>query len=185
MTTRMFQTLATSALLLGASLAVAGEAAVDSVVIAPPASLAPPETLAPAVASPRAASVVIAALQQQAEASNLGLANASLEVARSQAVLDAARARFFPELSLNARYTRADGSLCSEADYAGVKTLLDALRLMLTQRLIHVHLQFLPPLACAGRHRRELAHDAARLIAAALNVPVPLRRTGKASRPPV
>ena len=94
----------------------------------------------------------------------------------------ACEARLFP---VAIRYTRADGSLCSEADYAGVKTLLDALRLMLTQRLIHVHLQFLPPLACAGRHRRELAHDAARLIAAALNVPVPQRRTGKASRPPV
>lgn len=88
-------------------------------------------------------------------------------------------AKIFP---VTIRYTRADGSLCSEADYEGVKTMLDTLRAMLTQRMIHAHLQFLPPLECAGRHRRELANEAARLIAAALNVPAPPRRTGKASR---
>jgi outer membrane protein TolC len=65
--------------------------------------------LASGVASAAEAPDVIAALQQQAEASNLALANASLEIERSQAVLDAARARFFPEISLNARYTRASG----------------------------------------------------------------------------
>jgi hypothetical protein len=56
--------------------------------------------------------------------------------------------------------------------------------MMLTQPVIHAHLQFLPPLECDGRHRRELAHEAARMIAAALNVPAPRRRTDKASRPP-
>jgi len=90
-------------------------------------------------------------------------------------------ARLFP---LAIRYTRADGSLCSEADYEGTKTLMETLRAMLTQSVIHVHLQFLPPLVCEGRHRGELAHEAARLIAAALNVPAPRRRTGKAFRPP-
>jgi 1-acyl-sn-glycerol-3-phosphate acyltransferase len=89
-------------------------------------------------------------------------------------------ARLFP---VAVRYTRADGSLCFEADYAGAKTLVDSLRLILTQPVIHVHLQFLPPLACASRHRRELAHDAAARIAAALNLPSPQRRTRKASRP--
>ncbi|MEO7728960.1 MAG: lysophospholipid acyltransferase family protein [Burkholderiales bacterium] len=90
-------------------------------------------------------------------------------------------ARLFP---VALRYTRVDGSLCSEADYEGEKTLLESLRLMLTQPEIHVHLQFLPPLASAGRHRRELAHEAGRAIAAALNLPAPQRRTGKVSRPP-
>jgi 1-acyl-sn-glycerol-3-phosphate acyltransferase len=90
-------------------------------------------------------------------------------------------ARLFP---VAVRYTRTDGSLCSEADYEGAKTLLDTLCTILTQPVIHAHLQFLPPLACAGRHRRELAHEAARVIAAALNVPAPQRRTGKAYRPP-
>ena len=90
----------------------------------------------------------------------------------------ACNARLFP---VAIRYTRADGSLCREADYEGDKTLMDALRLMLTQPVIHGHLQFLPPLACDGTHRRELAHEAARLIAQALNVPAPQRRSGKAS----
>ncbi len=42
-------------------------------------------------------------------ADNLALANQSLETQKSLAALDAARARFFPELALNARYTRAAG----------------------------------------------------------------------------
>jgi outer membrane protein len=41
--------------------------------------------------------------------SNLALQGATLEVERSQAALDAARARFLPEASIVARYTRADG----------------------------------------------------------------------------
>ena len=80
------------------------------------------------------------------------------------------------------RYTRADGSLCNEADYEGDKSLIHSLRLMLTQPVIHVHLQFLPPLVCNGAHRRELAQEAARVIARALNVSAPPRRTGKAVR---
>ncbi|MFO1410241.1 MAG: TolC family protein [Steroidobacteraceae bacterium] len=42
-------------------------------------------------------------------AANLALADQSLEVERSLAALDAARARFLPEVALAARYTRADG----------------------------------------------------------------------------
>lgn len=41
--------------------------------------------------------------------SNLALQVQQIEVQRAEAALDAARARFFPELSLQARYTRADG----------------------------------------------------------------------------
>jgi 1-acyl-sn-glycerol-3-phosphate acyltransferase len=88
-----------------------------------------------------------------------------------------------PALECNARlfpvavhYTRGDGSLCYEADYVGAKTLLQSLRLMLTQPVIHVHLQFLPPIAVDSRHRRELAQIAAAQIAAALNLPAPRRR---------
>lgn len=92
----------------------------------------------------------------------------------------ACNARLFP---VAIRYTRSDGSLCSEADYSGDKTLLDTLRAILTQRVIHAHLQFLPPLMCAGRHRRELADEAARLIAGALNLPAPQRRWQKAAGP--
>ena len=42
-------------------------------------------------------------------AANLGLRAATLEVERTQAVLDAARARFYPEATLEARYSRAEG----------------------------------------------------------------------------
>ena len=41
--------------------------------------------------------------------SNLALRTQDIEVERSVAALDAARARYFPELSLNARYTLASG----------------------------------------------------------------------------
>ena len=40
---------------------------------------------------------------------NLALQGQHLEVQRAEAALDAARARFFPEVALQARYTRADG----------------------------------------------------------------------------
>ena len=81
------------------------------------------------------------------------------------------------------RYTRADGSLCSEADYEGDKSMFGSLLLMVTQPVICARLQFLAPLACAGRHRRELAHEAARLIAGALGAPAPRRRVGTAAGP--
>jgi len=76
------------------------------------------------------------------------------------------------------RYTRADGSLCSQADYEGDKSMLGSLLLMLTQPVIYARLQFLPPLTSAGKHRRELAHEASRLIAGALGVPASGRAAG-------
>lgn len=81
------------------------------------------------------------------------------------------------------RYTRADGTLCNEADYEGAKSLLESFLLILTQPVIHLHLQFLPPLAGTGAHRSDVAQEAASVIARALNVPAPQRRTGKSSRP--
>jgi outer membrane protein len=46
---------------------------------------------------------------QEGLQSNLALHTESLEVERSLAALDGARARFLPEVSFNARYTRAEG----------------------------------------------------------------------------
>ncbi len=51
-------------------------------------------------------------------AANLGLRAATLEVERSQAALDAARGRFFPEAGLEARYTRAEGGRQIELPFA-------------------------------------------------------------------
>ena len=57
----------------------------------------------------RSLRAVIEDYVRSGEASNLALANQGFEVAKSQAALGAARARFFPEVALAARYTRADG----------------------------------------------------------------------------
>ena len=87
-------------------------------------------------------------------------------------------ARLYP---VAIRYTRADGSLCSEADYEGDKSLIDTLRLMVTQPVINVRLEFLAPLACGSQDRRELAQSAAAAIARALNLPVPCSRAESVS----
>lgn len=57
----------------------------------------------------RPVATVIDDYVKQGLASNLALQSASLEVERTEAALDAARARFFPEAALVARYTRAEG----------------------------------------------------------------------------
>lgn len=58
------------------------------------------------------------------------------------------------------RYCHADGALCSEPAYDGDKTLWDTLKAMSTLREFQVHVHFLPPMAVAGVHRRELAQRA-------------------------
>lgn len=55
---------------------------------------------------------VIAVIEEYVRAglaSNLALQSATLEIERSEAALDAARGRFFPEAALGARYTRSEG----------------------------------------------------------------------------
>jgi 1-acyl-sn-glycerol-3-phosphate acyltransferase len=76
------------------------------------------------------------------------------------------------------RYRRTDGSLCAEADYEGDKSLVESLRQLISQPRVDLHLQFLSPIECAGRHRRELADEAAGRIAIALGLAVPSRRAG-------
>ena len=53
-------------------------------------------------------------------AANLGLRAATLDVERSQAALDAARARFLPEAEFTARYTRAEGGRLIELPLAAL-----------------------------------------------------------------
>jgi 1-acyl-sn-glycerol-3-phosphate acyltransferase len=62
------------------------------------------------------------------------------------------------------QYRRSDGSICTEAAYDGDKTVRDTLRLMLTQHEFHVDVHFLPPVATAGLHRRELARHTREVI---------------------
>jgi 1-acyl-sn-glycerol-3-phosphate acyltransferase len=82
------------------------------------------------------------------------------------------------------RYTRPDGSHCPEADYTGDKSLLGSMWLIVSQREIHGHLQFLPPVATANRQRREVARAAESAIANALNLAVPHRGAETAADPP-
>jgi outer membrane protein TolC len=76
--------------------------AVFGLLVAPPARAEEPAPGAPLPA-------VVAAYIDQGMHSNLALQNQSLELQRSHAALEAARARFLPEVTMNARYTRAEG----------------------------------------------------------------------------
>jgi outer membrane protein len=69
-------------------------------------AVASAQTAVPAV---RGLNEILEGYQQLALESNLGLRSEDLQVEGSAAALDAARARFFPELALAARYTWADG----------------------------------------------------------------------------
>jgi outer membrane protein TolC len=93
---------------LAAALAAELAPAAAPVVAADPA---PPPALADATTEPAARPVarVLDELVRSGLAGNLGLANATLEVQRGEAALAAARARFYPEVALAARYTRASG----------------------------------------------------------------------------
>lgn len=61
------------------------------------------------VTAPRPIAVVIEDYVRVGLQSNLALRSAALDVAQGEAALDAARGRFFPEASLSARYTQAEG----------------------------------------------------------------------------
>lgn len=82
------------------------------------------------------------------------------------------------------RYVRADGSLCGEADYAGERSLLESLWLIVSQPGITARLVFLPGLPAAGSDRRTLAQEAGRVIATALTLPAPARGAGTGGGPP-
>jgi 1-acyl-sn-glycerol-3-phosphate acyltransferase len=66
------------------------------------------------------------------------------------------------------RYRRADGSHCEAAAYYGEMSLLTSARRVMGEAGIHAELTFLPPIAAAGLHRRELASRAEAAIRAAL-----------------
>jgi outer membrane protein TolC len=67
------------------------------------------DSLPPDAAPGRPVAQVVDGLVRAGLESNLSLANATLEVDLREAALAAAKARFYPEVALAARYTRADG----------------------------------------------------------------------------
>ena len=80
-----------------------------AITLAGPAAAAANDAVATSPGADRPVRAVIEEYVQRGLASNLMLANQSLETQKGLAALDAARAHYFPELGLNARYTRADG----------------------------------------------------------------------------
>lgn len=67
------------------------------------------------------------------------------------------------------RFTRGDGSLCTEAAFDGDKTLWQSLLQIIALRRIDVQLHFLPLLSGDVPHRRALADAAHATIASRLN----------------
>jgi 1-acyl-sn-glycerol-3-phosphate acyltransferase len=76
------------------------------------------------------------------------------------------------------RYTRADGTLCTEAGYDGDKTLWDSFTSMIGQPVIRASLDFLPPLPVGSSTRREIAQAARDAIERRLFSSDPRSRTG-------
>lgn len=66
------------------------------------------------------------------------------------------------------RYPRADGSPNVDLSYAGERSLLDSVRLILAQPAPRAELHFLGYVDAAGKSRRELADESRALIARAL-----------------
>jgi 1-acyl-sn-glycerol-3-phosphate acyltransferase len=79
------------------------------------------------------------------------------------------------------RYPRRDGSVNLDAVYAGERTLVESLRLILRHRSIRAELIFAGEMEISGRTRREIALGCEALIARALHLPAPGRRSGTAS----
>jgi hypothetical protein len=82
------------------------------------------------------------------------------------------------------RYPLRDGSVNLDASYAGERSLLQSLRLILRHRSLRAELIFAGEMEISGKTRREIAHGCEALIAHALHLPVPGRKSGTASDPP-
>ncbi len=82
------------------------------------------------------------------------------------------------------RYRLPDGSVNLDASYAGDRSLIESLRLILRQRSLRVELIFAGEMEISGKTRREIAQGCEALIAHALHLPVPGRKSGTASDPP-
>jgi 1-acyl-sn-glycerol-3-phosphate acyltransferase len=82
------------------------------------------------------------------------------------------------------RYPMRDGSPNPDAAYAGDRSLMESLRLILSHRSMRAELIFAGEIEISGKTRREIAHDCEQLIARALHLPAPGRRSGTASDPP-
>jgi len=79
------------------------------------------------------------------------------------------------------RYPQRDGSVNLDAAYAGERTLLESIRLILRHRSMHAELIFAGEMEISGKTRREIARGCEVLIARALQLPAPGKRSGTPS----
>ena len=82
------------------------------------------------------------------------------------------------------RYPLRDGAINLDVSYAGERSLVESLRLILRHRTVRAELTFAGEMEISGRTRREIAQGCEVLIARALHLPVPGRKSGTASDPP-
>lgn len=82
------------------------------------------------------------------------------------------------------RYLNTDGSINTRAAYCDDMSMLDSLRNILAQREVRAELQFLAPIACTGRTRRELARQSEAAISSALSLANPHRTPETPGDPP-
>ena len=82
------------------------------------------------------------------------------------------------------RYPGAHGGPNLDAAYAGNRSLLESLRLILRHPSLRAELIVAGVFDVSGKTRREIASEAERLIARALALPAPDRRPGKRVDPP-
>lgn len=79
------------------------------------------------------------------------------------------------------RYPLRDGSVNLDASYAGERSLIESLRLILRHRTLRAELIFAGEMEISGRTRREIARGCELLIARALHLPAPGRKSETAS----
>jgi 1-acyl-sn-glycerol-3-phosphate acyltransferase len=71
------------------------------------------------------------------------------------------------------RYTHSDGSHSTAPAYVGDTSFVESLRQLLRARRTRVRLHLAEPFPTSGRHRREVAAEAHRIIRSALELPDP------------
>lgn len=87
-------------------------------------------------------------------------------------------------VALAVRYPEADGRPNLDAAYAGERSLLESLRLILRRPSIRAELIVAGQFEVTGKTRREIAAEAQHLIAQALTLPAPGRKSGIRRDPP-
>lgn len=84
---------------------------------------------------------------------------------------------------LSLRYVNRDGSTNLNASYAGERSLWQSVQLILAHRSLRAELCFAGTIDVSGKTRRDIAHEAEGITAAALRLPRPGRRTGTSAGP--